>query len=322
MGVHATYCQLCGLPTQHDHYVRAPERRMMKIYRGGEPDGGHEWEPGDRPFAFTPAHAWLRRAVALSFDGETTWHGTVCDGAIETEDGDGDYVGSGDDDALVFHEACWVALGRPATDGAARTSSGRHAFALVSPYQEQLFEFAALVADGKGWMLEDPAGGAQMRAHLDGLVAAARARDAEEPATLADLLARDDDWSGVTKRGPDFGRVAVVRRREGVWDVDRAGFGDLIWVQKEYAPAPEAWTQLEALEVALKADAESDGGALLVLSLISADYAELLFYARDAEATLQRLEKRADIDVVASAMLGTKPDPEWAELAERAGRPG
>lgn len=293
----------------------------MKIYRGGAEEGDHEWDPGEHPFVFTHTHAWLRRAVALSFDGETVWRGTVCDGAIETEDGDGDYVGSGDDEALVFHEACWVALGRPDSDADARTMRGRHPLALVAPYQEQLFEFAEFAADGKGWMLENPKRNPQMRAHLDGLVAAARSRESEAPATLEELLARDDDWSGVTRRGPDFQRLAVVRRREGVWDVDRADFGDIIWVQKKFAPAADAWARLEALEVALKADAESDGGALLVQSLISGDFSEFLFYARDGEATLQRLEKRADIDAVAPAMLGTKPDAEWAELARRGGRP-
>src|SRR3954454_13958646 len=59
VGVLSTYCQVCGLPVQHDHYVPQPDSRYLRIWRG---DGDDGCEPA---FAFGPEHGWLRRAVGL-----------------------------------------------------------------------------------------------------------------------------------------------------------------------------------------------------------------------------------------------------------------
>ena len=146
MGVVGTFCQLCGMPTQHDHYV--PTGGMLKIYRGAQPGGGHDWAPGETPFAFGPEHAWLLDAVVLPWDEERVLRGAIEDGVIDDGEGDPVMVWDGGDDGLALHHACWELQGSPRSTGPAVRANDTHAWTMVEGYHEQLFEFAELARDG------------------------------------------------------------------------------------------------------------------------------------------------------------------------------
>jgi hypothetical protein len=148
MGVTATYCQLCGLPVQHDHYVPL-EGGMLGIFRGGESD---QFTP---VVAFGPDHEWLRDAVGLRLDAEQEpplISGAVHDGEFDDRGPDG-FVWDGLDQRAALHRLCFVAAGKP--DRWPMNTKIVPPLNL-EPYQQQLFDFAALVKDGLGWALVDP----------------------------------------------------------------------------------------------------------------------------------------------------------------------
>lgn len=77
MAVIGTYCEICGLPVQLDHYVDNPAGGLW-IWR----EGAGYCEPA---IAFGPGHAWLSRAVALCSDralATLPMAGTVHDGYL------------------------------------------------------------------------------------------------------------------------------------------------------------------------------------------------------------------------------------------------
>ncbi len=89
MGVLSTYCQICGLPVQQDHYVALEDEGYFRIWRG---DG----DDGCRPaVTFGPEHSWLREAVGLRLDDR------VADVTIEGLVHDGIFEGSGSDDFVM-----------------------------------------------------------------------------------------------------------------------------------------------------------------------------------------------------------------------------
>jgi hypothetical protein len=148
-----TYCQICGLPLNFDHYV-PQEDGTLYIWRDDD-----AWcEPA---IAFGAQHAWLRLAVGLSFvDGpsaEPPLHGVVRNGFLEPHDDqlEGQYAMEGAFDLAVVHRACWVLSGRP---DSFRPLEHLQLPADQEPYRGQLFDFAAFVAHGHGWMLIDPNG--------------------------------------------------------------------------------------------------------------------------------------------------------------------
>lgn len=171
MGVTGTFCQVCGLPAQHDHYVPQPGE-LLGIYRGGaEPS---PWTP---LLAFGPEHAWLERAVGLALrEGHTpaVVRGRCSDGALEDEDGsplaDGS-VADGVDERAALHEACWRLAGEPPAWDALAPRLRPHG---LEKYHEQSFELEALLADGQAWTLVDPEldapGGRRSRERIVGLL--------------------------------------------------------------------------------------------------------------------------------------------------------
>jgi len=169
MGVTASYCQVCGIPVQQDHYV--PMGGMFAIYRG-EPEDGH-CEPA---VPFGGEHGWLKRAVAVAVrDGQApaVAHGEIHDGYLEgLEDG---MVWDGFDERAALHEACWEMAGKPERWTRQWTIDG----SALEKYCEQLFEFEQLVADGLGWMIVDPrfdsADAQKNRARIVDLLGIARA---------------------------------------------------------------------------------------------------------------------------------------------------
>lgn len=176
MGVMSTYCQICGLPVQQDHYVPAEGGGYFHIWRG---DGADACDP---IVAFGPEHTWLRTALGLRYDDSAllmpTLSGLVHDGWIETPEGGPFasvvYDGAGDD-RIALHEACWRLAGQP--------TSWAPLAHLEDPakeqddYRQQLFDFESFVADGHGWMLVDPdadsAEGLRSRQRILGLLGAA-----------------------------------------------------------------------------------------------------------------------------------------------------
>lgn len=155
MGVFSTYCQICGLPVQQDHYVPAQDGDYFHIWRG---DGADACAP---IVAFGPEHAWLRRAVGLRLDerpAAVVVEGLVHDGYFTDERGndrpDGECVMDGLDERAALHAACWELAGRP---GSWEALEHLEPPAGEAPYRQQLFEFESFVADGHGWMLVDPA---------------------------------------------------------------------------------------------------------------------------------------------------------------------
>lgn len=155
MAVFATFCQICGLPVQQDHYVPTEIADHYRIWRG---DGDDACDP---IITFGPEHAWLRDALGLRTDPERTdltptIAGLVHDGGLEIP---GDLYaaflmeGEGDN-RMALHAACWRLAGEP-------TSWQPLAHLRDLPpgeerYRQQLFDFEPFVADGHGWMLVDP----------------------------------------------------------------------------------------------------------------------------------------------------------------------
>lgn len=170
MGVVSTYCQICGLPVQHDHYVPDGATGGWLIWRSRTDS---DVAPA---VALGPEHDWLRRAVGLRLDDsepQTIVEGDVHDGVLECAGGL-TFVWDGLDDRAALHRYCWEAAGSP---GTWQPLAGLELPAAEEPYRRQLFDFAAFVADGHGWMLVDPAGGTdaahRSRRRITDLLAAA-----------------------------------------------------------------------------------------------------------------------------------------------------
>lgn len=306
MGVHGTFCQLCGMPTQHDHYV--PSHGMLKIYRGAAgPGGGHTWEADEKPFAFGPQHAWLEDAVVLPWHEPRVLRGRIEDGSLE-----GVMVFDGGEDGLALHHACWRIEGSPASTEPAFRANGTHAWALVESYHEQLFDFASLAADGKGWMLEEPLPGSRSRARIEAMLQIPEA--AAPVQTVEESVRVDRDWAALPLRD-EQGRRALVRARGYTLDeVPSAGFETLVRMTKFYEeprlPGGEELQELEAFEVALKTAVERDAQGILMLAAIGKGRAEYLTYARDGAATCERI---AALDGAKAGNLEVSADPNWQE---------
>jgi hypothetical protein len=149
MGVTATYCQLCGLPVNHDHYI--PWDGIFRIYNGDPQEGSAAVD-------FGPEHEWLKRAVAVATHSAQTpavVRGEIHNGSIDSIDepiNDG-FVWDGLDERAALHEVCWHLAGeRPRWTLAWEPDASTP----IEQFQEQLFDFAELVAAGQGWMLVDP----------------------------------------------------------------------------------------------------------------------------------------------------------------------
>lgn len=148
MGVTSTYCQICQLPVQHDHYV--PSDGYFLIYRGNG-------EEVAREFDFTDDHAWLKDAIALRLSVDQSpvlLEGQVHDGYIGEydEDGEDSMVWDGIDQRAALHRACWKIAGQPDI----WSPRGKpQADAWIEECRGQLFDFAKF-ARGSWWKMIDP----------------------------------------------------------------------------------------------------------------------------------------------------------------------
>ncbi|HEY5935649.1 MAG TPA: hypothetical protein VIU61_13460 [Kofleriaceae bacterium] len=150
MGVTASYCQICGIPVQQDHYI--PQDGMLAIYRGEAPSADDDCKP---VVAFGREHVWLKRAVAVAVragQDPAVVHGEIHDGYIDNPTIRDGMVWEGFDERAALHEACWELAGKPER----WTREWRIDGSELEPYCEQLFEFEKLVEDGRAWMIVDP----------------------------------------------------------------------------------------------------------------------------------------------------------------------
>mmetsp|Transcript_8736 Transcript_8736/g.12126 ORF Transcript_8736/g.12126 Transcript_8736/m.12126 type:complete len:174 (+) Transcript_8736:21-542(+) len=106
MGCFSSYCQICGVATNH-HGLVPMGNRMYKIYRG-------EANETEKPYPFVSInHDWLKRCVAIPLESDgSPLLGNVCDGDLTTNDGQVIDVEDGVGEAVVVHEACWNLAGR------------------------------------------------------------------------------------------------------------------------------------------------------------------------------------------------------------------
>lgn len=151
MAVIGSWCQICGIPVQQDHYVELDG--MLGIYRG---DGHDSFTPA---VCFGSEHRWLREAVGLRINTSQSppiITGLVHDGAFESPDESrqpNGFVWDGLDERAALHEACWTLAGKPECWTALADPAPTQ---YLRPYQGQLFDFAALVREQNGWMIVDP----------------------------------------------------------------------------------------------------------------------------------------------------------------------
>jgi hypothetical protein len=291
MGVHATFCQLCGLPTQHDHYVEA-RGGGFNIYRGSMENGGHDWAAQvHQPFAFGPEHAWLRDAVGLLRDDEAVVRGTVEDGGLlDPKTEEEIFVSDGDEDALVFHHFCWDLMGCPVNPEHAARGTSQLGWAQLAPYQEQLFEFAAYATEGKAEWLKDPKRNPASRDRIAAALENARACPPswDEPTTVDEVLKLDRDWRGTTMGGRQY----LIRYREALTEQMAGSSGRehlLCLIQPCAAPS----LQLEDLERQCKRALEADGLGICVLHSFGEQKLQLLAYVRDLKEAHRRVEALA-----------------------------
>jgi len=318
MGVHGTFCQLCALPVNHDHYIPTPGG-MLRIYRGGKSDAPQTWNDAEQPFPFTPDHDWLRSAVGIEHGSNKILRGEVSDGNL-TDDASGDTTMpfEGDDDARTYHAYCYEALGSP-TDSRALTARGTHAWSLLAPYHEQLFELQLLADDGKAWMLDDPTTSPRSRDRIAACVHDAQrvARTDTKSKTTEDILALDAGWEGVVFHDVNHRRRETLRYRSDIVPgLDSLDFVDLVCVMKEYAgddltqPTPAVRAQIEDFELLLKTTVEGDRSAILVATMVGGvkAHAQYFVYARNSAAT--EAQVRA-LPGFAGGDVSIASDPTW-----------
>lgn len=211
MGVMASYCQLCGMPVQHDHYVPTEREDSWSIYRSSEPHGV-------KPVvAFGRQHEWLTRGVGVAhYEDEDPVLGAVEDGHLTDEAGEPHFVCRGNEDKALMHQACWELAGSPRCFQAIAAAPRLHHWVLLQRYHEQLFEFEKLIGDGRGAWLVDPQlpEGKENRERIEAWLAEARRVSGLEPPKTARQLAESNSWAREDISREDF--HAFWRYRDNV----------------------------------------------------------------------------------------------------------
>ncbi len=297
---------------------------MLQIYRTGLPGGGHEFEPGQRVVLFSSEHAWLCDAVAIPRHGTTTGvlHGTVEDGVLtDRNTGANSFIWKGDEDALAFHSWCWKRMGEPSTEAAATRAIGLHAWAVVATYDGQLFEHAEFRDHGYAWMLEDPDRSPRSRARIEAVLGRARSRAAPvaKHATVRDVVAAEQGWTGVTLRDGDHTPVHQVHHRVDVHsELDTASYPTLVWAMVEYVvprlPSGDAMQALADYETAVIAAVERDAAAIVLMTTLGADQTQYLIQARDEAATRAAIEALPTPAGTKAVDFDNAQDPAWSNF--------
>ncbi len=312
MGVLGSFCRVCGLPMQHDHFV--PAGGMLKIYRGSSPNGGHTWAPGERVVQFGPEHAWLADAIAITnSEAPRVVAGRIEDGRLTSGQ---EQIFVGYDEAFAVHRFCWTQIGSPQSYRAAVTAQGILEYARAEVYQGQLFEFGMLNDHGKGWMLVDPTVNARNRQRIDALASAAREKGGG-PRRVVDIIDEDNDWCGVMSYGENSGPSLVIHYRAAAHPTleDLADFPHLVWAMIEYGqgmPSPQTFEELDQYEVALKNAVEANRRAIMVMSTVGEGHGQFLVQARDEAETCATIRALPEGTQFKAVVFENETDSTWS----------
>lgn len=307
MGVHATYCLICGLPVQHDHYVATDKEDLWAIYRSDHQPVGH--------FPFGPEHQWLLRGVAVN-DEEGPFFGSCEDGCLKTEDGEELYVGSDSEDFSALHAYCWNAAGQPREYNRIYHYRYTYGRTFLRKYQEQLFDFGRCVAQGDGWLLTDPdlPEGRPNRERIDAILGTCPpSLDPQgaprDPANVAELLA-SDNW--LFYYLPGQGGLDFWRFRNNVSPgFDPQGYPYQLWLTEslERTPLPE----MERFEQRFFQAVQQGGAAVALAALNVGGEYHLILQGRDVELCREELAKQGR---PVGLELEVEDQPRWAGYFE------
>lgn len=291
MGVMGTYCQLCGMPVQHDHYVKTERENYYAIYRQTNHPAGH--------FPLGPEHAWLLEAMAIG-DGQA--HQGLCeDGYIRTAQGNRCEVMDGYEEYSALHKACWEILGKPTDTGAVYFFGQRHDQLYRRQYHRQLFDFEKLVVDQRGWMLVDPNSEAG-QANRERILAIAQAAEPMRgPKSVSDLWS-SDRWNEkyIEKKRARY-RIQLPKQ------LDRQGFSQSVWIT---FPPPEAM-ELEKLQQGFFQALHQQKLAVALSSIVDAKEVVWTVYAPAVEPVKTVLGGLAPS---LTAEWDVQEDPDWADF--------
>lgn len=223
------------------------------------------------------------------------------------------FVGEGAEDGLALHSYCWSLMGEPRTMRDVERSAGTHAWALVEPFQQQLFEMHLLSDHGLGWMLEDPRSEPRNRSRIEGLLKATRDRGYKPPApatTVAEVLANDWNWRAELT---DAETLEIRRFRSDVRPgLEVAGYGTLVRLTKEYGPAGRSAAVTGAFhtfEVELKAAVERDAAAVLIMATYAPLQCQFVISARDEAATRAVIDALPHVSEPVAQKYDNQSDP-------------
>lgn len=331
MGVIGTFCQLCGLPVQHDHYVPS-DRGYLNIYRGARPGGGHDWESESRkPFPLGPGQAWLADAVSVARFGRGVKRGAVEDGFLHAGPDDADPVmvwSGGDEDALAFHHWCWEAMGTPDTGDACVSAVGLLPYSFVARYHGQLFDLRALEADGKGWLAEDPRTSPRSRARIERLLELARRPPNVDDTTLSEIVKHDRDWVAVTGTDARRERLELIHyraapspRTPGLEAFPHLLCLALVFDPTPRLPTPAELERFEAFTLAFGEALERDGLGVHVVSSFGAGRRQHLAYVKELTEAHRRVDALEGRGAIASDDYDDAHDPTWKIVFEEMGLP-
>lgn len=286
MGVHATYCLICGLPIQHDHYVATDRENVWAIYREDNKPKGH--------FPFKPEHEWLLCGVAVSPE-EGPFLGSCEDGSFRAEDGEEYYVGRDHEDYTALHAYCWHAAGRPMDYNDLYHYKYTFAKTFLAKYQEQLFEFQKCVDDGDGWMLINPnlPEGQRNKERIDAELRTPKPIisgqvETSDPRDVKELLA-SDEWL-LKHRQYDEEKYDFWRFRNNVTPaIDKSGYPFMWWLISDPGDTPVA--EMERFEREFYAAVQQQKAAVALATVTIQGRYYFILQTRDAEECQRVLAK-------------------------------
>jgi hypothetical protein len=158
MGVMGTFCQICEMPVQHDHYFPLEPESLWGIYRGKDPSSSKGF------ITFGPEHDWLKDAIGLKIKPEQSPIFIECpvedgvfyvaqSGEQPTEPCENVFVFEGNEERMAMHRVCYELAGHPECWS---PSGNIPASKILGPYKGQLFDFWTLMGNGLGWTMVDP----------------------------------------------------------------------------------------------------------------------------------------------------------------------
>ncbi len=317
MATIGTYCQICALPLQHDHYVPTEASGFFGVYSSGDTKN-NEFEP---LFQFGSSHSWLLAAVALPGEGnpKEPAKGRVDSGGIEGADGEVYFVGDGLDEYAAVHEKCWELSGRPSSFDSIKHLRYMHGWAALKKYHGQLFELKMFLEDEKAWMLEEPQSGNASYKRIERSTKEGEANRAYVgclPLNSADEFAKSSFWTLDFTGEPPW--AGLWRYRIGLKPDMKTGPLHT-FIQSDHSftrnsrgyPTGKDLIALETYETKLREELESSGKWILLLNLVNKGKMYFIGYTSDlkfSEATMQRLAKEITGQEV---KISDETDPEW-----------